>query len=790
MSSRKTALLKAWTVCFYFVLFLEIGADPHAEQLRPDSPAARNGDGRRARRFAERNPDEGRCASKKDVAPAGFTPQTHFRRSALRSSEPGIAIRLDSYAERRGAGVAPPLFSLPPAEWSERYRAESVVYVPGENAHFTVEVSPNKAAQNCEIALLLLVSGRKQVFHSGPLTAGTYGPYEVVITSDFEVFQVRVSAPGDTVTRAFYGIKPWRGMKDFSQAVPLYGIRLGYEKTTPWDAAVRERRVDPHLIDSNWALGSHVRGADSARTDWWLWTHFACGMAPLPSDRPGFLWGQFNPCICSQPDRPQKLISSDKPIRGNVELHPAAVATETMLPDEIYFRERIQPMLREWAISLSQSYPDAPLKISLGECWGISQGTGQKYDPEVLRFFVSWMKEQFGITIQADTFTDLLQKCREYPQHFGYFIARNTTFRSLELTCEAVRDVVAGSVIWDKTGESRRQLVAFPEAVEFCGILSRCLAVGTNDDRTAFRLTRGDPLPLSLSTMVVKAFAPDHRFCVGWSGCPKEAAAGEIYRWYLEQAWLTAYDEKGKLRHLCTHSPPSGPEGVWQCLVEQPSVSDEKIKVYDRCFQLMEAIGVEKPIGPVFVCKDWTFADESSGTAFRSDLYEGFLKSLRRHKVPISCAVRADYESNLPQDLPRVYAPRMNGKGRITFGSRAGSVARRFTCEASGIPDSVIADLACELSSAAGGPVVFPAGSSIEGYAFEARGMIFLVTEEMAGRDECGEIRVKLEHGDWTVTDMIAGQALPCRREREYLVFNVSLPSHSATLYCLSKAPS
>ncbi len=700
----------------------------------------------------------------------------------------GVSIRLDTYAQRRAREAAPALFSLPPKDlpaWSE---SECVLYTPGGKAQITVEIDSDQPGRVGEISLTLLVSGGRHVLHQDVLKPGTYGPYEVSITSDFEVYQVQVRVGDSTETKSFYGIRPWRGMKDFSEAVSPHVISLDYDGTTPWDTAIGEAGVPLSLIDAAWALSSYAGEPEIARNEWWLWTHYACGLVGLENGRTGLFWGEYNPW-----NRPRSHAKEIERPTGQCRA-PAipsntAFATDTMLPNEIYIRERIRPMLRTWAENLGEKHPGVPLTVSLGKDWGIGcdmAPQAQHLHLEILRYFVLWMKEHFGISIEDDTFRELIEKCTEYPKHLDYFVARNTTFRSLELTCEAVQDVAAGSRAWNRNGESSRQLVALPEAAEFCEILSRCVAVGTSDDRTGFNFTRGNPLPHGFSNMIIKAFAPDHNFSVGWSGCPAEATDGQIYRWYLEQAWLTTFDRDGKLRHVYTHSPPKGTDDVWRAIVKNGTVSSQKLRAYDVCFQLMEAIGVEKPIGPVFVCKDWTFADDKGGTAFRSDLYEHFLLSLRRHKVPISSAVHVKHEGNLPPDLPTVYAPRMDGAGKIRFGFRAGCREEWFTCDPSKVPDSLVADFAQQLNSATGNPVMFPSGTSIGGYAFEAKEMKFIVGEEMAGRKEYGEIKVKVHSGGWTVIDLIGARQLECRREGEYVVFLASLDPNSATLYCVA----
>lgn len=711
--------------------------------------------------------------------------------------EARISIRLDSYADRTLREAPFSLLSLPPEQSRASYRGESIVYLPGEKARVTVEIPPVEEAPEGEITLLCLVSGDTHVLHRGGLRPGTYGPYETAISADFEVYQVQVRAGDRTVTKGFYGIRPWRGMKDFSEEISPNQILLayekpadsGFEKTTPWDLALKEGGVPLDVLDANWALGSHPGKAGSVEEQWWLWTHYACGMLGLQSGRTGLPWGEYDPW--TRPARteytlPLNASRTYREVSVLLPPHFSGLCTDGMPPCEIFLRERIQPVLRKWALNLSERHPNEPLTISLDDDWGIGRGIGRRFGPEILRFFVSWMKEQFGITIQAETFKDLIEKCQQYPKHFQYFVARNTTMRSLELTCEAVQDVVATSKAWSKDGESNRRLVALPEAAEFCQILARCIAVGTSDDPWAWALrdSGGNPLPYSMSNMVIKALAPDHNFCVGWNGCPPGASDGETYQWYLEPAWTTAYDDAGNLRHLYTHSPPAGPDSVWRSLIEFAEASDEKILLHDKCFQLMEAIGVEKPLGPVFVCKDWTFTDDKLGHAFRSDLYEQFLISLRRHKVPISCAVHADNESAAPADLPRVYAPRMSGPDKIRLGFKAGSAEKWFTCDASGIPDSLLADFAARLNAASGNPIVFPPKTSIEGYAFEARGMKFVIAEEMAGRNQHGNIKVKVGPGRWKVIDIIAAKAVPSKKEGEYLVFEASLDPNSATLYC------
>lgn len=708
--------------------------------------------------------------------------------------EQGVAIRLESQPHA-AARLRPPLLSLPPEDARTRYESERAVYVPGEIARVTVEVPATRAAGSGRISLVSLLSGQKQNFHEGPLTAGTYGPYDVPIAGDFQIYRVDVWTGKEMLSRAFYGIRPSRGMKHFADEVSPFGISLRYDRpgfgfhgvelTTPWDEAVTEEGVPPRGIDLRWALGSYAE-RDSRPSEWWLWTHYACGMLDLQSDRTGLFWGEYNPAF--EPIRVAGLRPDDDGARRTVYLPPwfRLKPTHLMLPNEIYFRERMQPMLREWAEKESEKHPGVPLRISLEGRWGIGQGIEAGSDPETLRFFVSWMKELFGITIEAETFKELLEKCKEYPKHFEYFVARYTTFRSLELTVQAVQEIAADSRAWDWNGESNRQLIALPEAREFCEILSRCMSVGASNDWRVFGLTSRNPFPYGFANMVIKAFAPEHRLCVGWTGCPPNSTENEILRWYLEPAWLTAYDAKGKLRHVITHSPPKGPEDVWESLGEMGTPA-EKIRLHDRCFQLMEAIGVEKPIGPVFVCKDWTFADDKSGEAWRSDLYEDFLISLRQHKVPISCAVYADNEASLPDDIPRVYAPRMNGKGKVCFGYRAGAEKESFMCEPSAIPESLLSEFAIRLNAACGKPLVLPREGSIEGYGFEARGMIFVVAEEMAGRKDKFYVQVKVGDGEWIAIDVIAGQEFRCRREGEYVTFEPFLQANGATLFCLAR---
>jgi len=702
---------------------------------------------------------------------------------AVLAQEGGISIHLDSYAERRAAGIPVPLFSLPPEELCERYESESIVYVPGEKAHIRVEVSPNVKAVDGQISLRLLISEEKRILHSGYLGPGTYGPYEVGITSDFEVYQVRVELGNRFAAKSFYGIRPWRRMKDFGEAVSPYGISLGYEESTPWDTAL-QHGVPLNALDSNWASGSHV-GEDAAPwDDWWLWTHYACGMVGLDG-RTGLFWGKFNPWTSLEPVEKRPRQAPEGVHLSALFTDVRALATDIMLPNEIYVRERIRPMVRKWAENVSEKHPDAPLTLFLGDGWGIGQGIWQHYDPDSLRFFVAWMKDEFGVSIQADTFKELIQKCRDYPKHLDYFVARNTTFRSLELTCETVRDVVAGAKAYDKNGESNRRLVAMPEAAEFCGILTRCLAVGTSDDQAAFASTDGNPVPFCLSNMVVKALSPEHRLSVGWNGCGAKSSAGEICRWYLEPGWLTTYGPDGKLHHVYTHSPPTRSRNVWQVLVEETDAPGERLRVHDKCFQLMEAIGVEKPIGPVFVCKDWTFADDKAGKPFCPELYESFLMALRRNKVPISCAVHADHEANLPSELPRVYAPRRDPRAGVRFGFRARATETWFVCESPEMADSLVALFAGQLNAADENPVIFPSGTSIEGYAFEAKGMKFVVAEEMAGKKETGEIKVRVGDGRWVVIDLIAAERLESSRDGDYIVFTASLEANSAILYCV-----
>ncbi len=711
--------------------------------------------------------------------------------------EPAISIHLDSYADRTTTAPSRCLLSLPPAKYADRYRSESIVYLPGETAHITVELPETESPSEGEIALFSLVSGSTRILHQGTLAPGTYGPYQVPIAADFEIYQVRVRSGDKVSTKSFYGIRPWRGMKPFSDALSPHQIFLSYRRppgrgafaeTTPWDMALREGGVPLGDIDANWCLASFTDESRDRDEEWWFWTHYACGMLGLDSDRTGLVWGPYNPCLRPVPVKVNPIEGLGRENREFTMQFPAhlvARPTDTILPNEIYFRERLQPMLRTWAEHLSEKHPGSPLTIALGDRWDITENVGRQYDVETLRFFVSWMKELFGITIEADTFSELIQKCEEYPNHLQYFVARNTSLRSLELTCEAVRDIVADSKAWDRNGLPIRTLIALPEAREFCEILSRCMALECGDDRSAFTSTDGSPLPHSLCAMVFKALAPEHDFSVGWTGCPSHADVGEIHRWYLDPAWITVYDADGKLHHLVTHSPPTGEDNPWRSLTEVHRAPDEKVLAHDRCFQLMEAIGVEKPLGPVFVCKDWTFADDKSGTAFRSDLYEDLLLSLRRNKVPVSCAVHADNESAVPNDLPRICAPRMNGPDQIRFGFKAGSVEKWFACDASGIPDSLIDDFASQLNSAGGNPVIFPADSSIEGYAFKAREMIFVVVEETAGREQRGKVEVEAKPASWKVVDILSAASVPSRKHQNRVAFEVSLMPNSATLYCL-----
>lgn len=715
-----------------------------------------------------------------------------------------IRIRVDASAEGIETPTTPPLLSLPPEEWARRHQAERFVFVPGETVRLTVEVPEEKAAGGGRIAVVALLSGHERVFHRGPLEPRQYGPYDVPIAGDFEIYRADVWTVKEMASRAFYGIRPARGMKDFAEEVSSFGMALRYAKmsgrttitkggarlrtmeaTTPWDEAVTEGAVSPRGMDLRWARGSHAEKGTQAG-EWWLWTHYACGMLDLQSDRTGLFWGEYNPAF--EPIRVAGLRQDDGGAQRTVYLPPwfRLTPTHLMLPNEIYFRERMQPMLREWAEKESEKHPGAPLRISLEGRWGIGQGIGTGCDPETLRFFVSWMKELFGITIEAETFKELLEKCNEYPKHFEYFVTRYTTFRSLELTVQAVQEIVAGSRAWEWYGEWNRRLVALPEAKEFCEILSRCMSVGTDFGGRAFHLTGGNPLPHGLANMIIKTFAPERRLCAEWMIRQYDISEAEILRWCLEPAWLTAYDAKGKLRHVITHSPPKGSEGVWRALDEMGWPA-ERVRLPGECYQLMEAIGVERPIGPVFVCKDWTFTDDKSGEAWRSDLYETFWASLRRHKVPISCAVHADNEASLPDDIPRVYAPRMNGKGKICFGYRAGSEQESFTCEASAIPESLMSEFAIRLDAACGRPVEFQRQDSIEGYAFEAKGMIFVVVEEMAGRWSPFYMQVKVGDGEWIAIDVIAGQKVGGWRVGEIMALESFLQANGATLLCLAR---
>jgi hypothetical protein len=98
-----------------------------------------------------------------------------------------------------------------------------------------------------------------------------------------------------------------------------------------------------------------------------------------------------------------------------------------------------------------------------------------------------------------------------------------------------------------------------------------------------------------------------------------------------------------------------------------------------------------------------------------------------------------------------------------------------------------MAEFAIRVNAACGRPVVFPPGSSIEGYAFEAGGKVFVMAEEMDGGEKRGQMKAKAGGGKWTAIDAIAGQEVRCSREAEYVVFETTLEANGATLFCLAR---
>jgi hypothetical protein len=79
-----------------------------------------------------------------------------------------------------------------------------------------------------------------------------------------------------------------------------------------------------------------------------------------------------------------------------------------------------------------------------------------------------------------------------------------------------------------------------------------------------------------------------------------------------------------------------------------------------------------------------------------------------------------------------------------------------------------------------GNPPVFPEG--VAGCGSRARGMTYIIAEELRYQSRTAEIAVKLPAGNWRAFDLNENRPLKARRENEYLKISLPLRAGSAAL--------
>jgi hypothetical protein len=118
------------------------------------------------------------------------------------------------------------------------------------------------------------------------------------------------------------------------------------------------------------------------------------------------------------------------------------------------------------------------------------------------------------------------------------------------------------------------------------------------------------------------------------------------------------------------------------------------------------------------------------------------------------------------------------GKGRAVFSSINANLSW-------GWDHDLARKLAQAVNWAAGNPVTLPDG--VGGYAFEAKGMTFLMLEDLKYSGGAAEIQVKLPPGNYRAADLMSGQPVEVESRAEGIILRPTLPPNGGSLVVVRK---
>ena len=116
------------------------------------------------------------------------------------------------------------------------------------------------------------------------------------------------------------------------------------------------------------------------------------------------------------------------------------------------------------------------------------------------------------------------------------------------------------------------------------------------------------------------------------------------------------------------------------------------------------------------------------------------------------------------------------GKGRAVFSSMNANLSW-------GWDHDLARKLAQAVNWAAGNPVTLPDG--VGGYAFEAKGMTFLVLEDLKYTGGEASVHVKMPDGNYVAADVFTGTPVPIVQVADGLDLRVPLPPNGSSLIVL-----
>ncbi|MCX5772605.1 MAG: hypothetical protein NTZ09_20365, partial [Candidatus Hydrogenedentes bacterium] len=119
------------------------------------------------------------------------------------------------------------------------------------------------------------------------------------------------------------------------------------------------------------------------------------------------------------------------------------------------------------------------------------------------------------------------------------------------------------------------------------------------------------------------------------------------------------------------------------------------------------------------------------------------------------------------------------GKGRAVFSSLNANLSW-------GWDHDLARKLAQAVNWAAGNPVTLPDG--VGGYAFEAKGMTFLVLEDLKYTGGEVSVHVKMPKGEYVAADVFSGTSVPITQIEDGLNLHVVLPPNGSSLIVLRRA--